>query len=55
MSRTKHFLDCHCRSCVNELLKDIEKLEAENKKLKEKIDVLEETIVHYKTGEKPAF
>lgn len=24
MSRTKHFLDCPCRSCVDELIKDIE-------------------------------
>ena len=34
MSRTKHFLDCHCVSCVNELLRDIETLESENVKLK---------------------
>lgn len=39
MSRTKHFLDCHCQSCVNELLSDIEKFEAENTKLKEELEI----------------
>lgn len=37
MSHTKHFLDCCCRSCVNELLRDIEKLKAEHEKLKEEL------------------
>jgi len=27
MSRTQHFLDCGCKSCVKQLLKDIEDLE----------------------------
>lgn len=46
MSRTKHFLDCHCVSCVNELLVDIEKIEAENEKLKEENEGLKGLLDH---------
>jgi len=37
MSRTQHFLDCGCKSCVNQLLVDIEKLEAKNAATKKRI------------------
>jgi hypothetical protein len=32
LEKDKHFLDCRCQSCVNELLKDIEHLEEVYKK-----------------------
>lgn len=41
MSRTQHFLDCGCQNCVNQLLEDIEKLEAEIAKLREGKESLE--------------
>ena len=46
MSRTSHTLDCGCRSCVNELLKDIDRLAAELDEEKGGLKVLSEILIN---------